>query len=106
VGYEPKYGAVRDADGFKNRAGRWGHAMLIWGVRHQANGSPRDGGLIQNSWNDNWIGGPRWPDDQPPGSFWSSRPDVEAMLQAGDSWAIGTSLEWRDLQNANWGLAL
>ena len=106
VGYEPKSGAMRDADGFKARAGRWGHAMLCWGVRHRANGSPRDGGLIQNSWSDNWIGGPRWPDDQPPGSFWAARPDVEAMLQAGDSWAIGTSLEWRDLQNANWGLAL
>lgn len=106
VGYEPKHGAVRDADGFKARAGKWGHAMLAWGVRHKHNGSPRDGALIQNSWSDRWISGPRWPDDQPPGSFWADRRDVEDMLRAEDSWAIGTSLEWRDLQNGNWGLAL
>jgi hypothetical protein len=31
---------------------------------------------------------------------------VEEMLRAEDSWAIGTSMEWRDLKNDNWGLAL
>lgn len=108
VGFEPKSGAVRDADGFKSRSGRWAHAMLLWGVRHKDNGSPRDGALCQNSWSGLWISGPRWPDDQPDGSFWIDRPTVEEMLRAngGDSWAIGTSLEWRDLQNADWGLAL
>jgi hypothetical protein len=80
--------------------------MLVWGVRHKANGSPDDMGLIQNSWNTNWCSGPRWPDDQPDGSFWARRRDIEAALQQGDSWAIGTSYEWRDLQNAEWGLAL
>lgn len=105
VGFEPKYGATRDADGFKARSGRWAHAMLIWGIRHKANGSPRDGALIQNSWG-KWIDGPRWPDDQPPGSMWVDRRDVEEMLRAEDSWAIGSSLEWRDLNNAAWGLAL
>lgn len=106
VGFEPKHGAMRDQDGFKARAGKWGHAMLAWGIRHRDNGSPRDGALIQNSWGNNWISGPRWPDDQPPGSFWAERPAVEEMLRAGDSWAIGSDLEWRDLQHANWGLAL
>ena len=106
VGYEPKHGAVRDSDAFKAAAGRWPHAMLAWGVRHKHNGSPRDGALIQNSWGQRWISGPRWPDDQPEGSFWSDRRNVEEMLRAGDSWAIGSDLDWRDLQNANWGLAL
>lgn len=106
VGFEPKGGAVRDADGFKSRAGRWPHAMLIWGIRHKHNGSPRDGALIQNSWSGRWISGAVWPDDQPEGSFWADRPTTEEMLRAGDSWAIGTSMEWRDLQNGNWGLAL
>jgi hypothetical protein len=106
VGFEPKWGATRDADGFKSRAGKWGHAMLAWGVRHRENGSPRDGALIANSWGSRWISGPRWPDDQPDGTFWADRAAVEDMLRAGDSWAIGSDLDWRDLQNANWGLAL
>jgi len=106
VGFEPKWGAVRDKDGFKSRVGTWRHSMLIWGIRHKHNGSPRDGALCQNSWSGRWISGPKWPDDQPDGSFWIDRPTVEEMLRAEDSWAIGTSLEWRDLKNDNWGLAL
>jgi hypothetical protein len=106
VGFEPKHGAMRDADGFKARVGHWGHAMLLWGVRHKHNGSPRDGALCQNSWSGRWISGPKWPDDQPDGSFWIERSTVEEMLRAEDSWAIGTSMEWRDLKNDNWGLAL
>ncbi len=105
VGYGPTP-RVRDSDGALSRGSSWSHAMLVWGVRHKHNGSPDDMGLIQNSWNTNWVSGPRWPDDQPDGSFWARRRDVEAALQQGDSWAIGTSYEWRDLQNADWGLAL
>jgi hypothetical protein len=105
VGYGPTP-RVRDADGFLTRGTAWSHAMLVWAVRHKDNGGGRDGALIQNSWFVKWVGGPKWPADQPDGSFWSSRPDIEAALQQGDSWAIGTSYEWRDLQNADWGLAL
>jgi hypothetical protein len=105
VGYGPTP-RTRDADGFLSRGTSWSHAMLVWAVRHKDNGGGRDGALIQNSWYVKWVGGPKWPSDQPDGSFWSSRQDVEAALQQGDSWAIGTSYEWRDLQNAEWGLAL
>jgi hypothetical protein len=105
VGYGPTP-RVRDDDGALSRGSSWSHAMLVWGVRHKANGSPDDMGLIQNSWNTTWCSGPKWPNDQPDGSFWARRRDVEAALQGGDSWAIGTSYEWRDLQNADWGLAL
>jgi hypothetical protein len=106
VGYGPTP-RVRDSDGALSRGSSWSHAMLVWGVRHKHNGSPDDMGLIQNSWNTNWVSGPKWPDDQPDGSFWARRRDIEAALQqGGDSWAIGTSYEWRDLQNADWGLAL
>lgn len=105
VGYGPTP-RTRDADGFLSRGTPWSHAMLVWGVRHKDNGGGRDGGLIQNSWYVKWVGGPKWPADQPDGSFWASRQDIEAALQQGDSWAIGTSYEWRDLQNAEWGLAL
>jgi hypothetical protein len=105
VGYGP-VPRTRDADGFLTRGTNWSHAMVVTAVRHAANGSPRDGALIQNSWGTSWVSGPKWPPDQPDGSFWARRQDVEAALQQGDSWAIGTSYEWRDLSNANWGLAL
>ena len=103
VGYGP-IPRVRDADGFLSRGSAWSHAMLCYAVRHSGNGGGRDGALIQNSWNPAWVSGGRWPDDQPEGSFWAARQDIEAALQQGDSWAIGTSLEWRDLANANWGI--
>lgn len=105
VGYGP-IPRTRDSLGFLSRGTPWSHAMLAWAVRHKDNGGGRDGALIQNSWNVSWVSGPKWPSDQPDGSFWADRRDVEAAIQQGDSWAIGTSLEWRDLQNANWGLSL
>lgn len=105
VGYGP-IPRTRDATGQLSRGTSWAHAMLIYGIRHRVNGSPTDAALIQNSWTASWVSGGRWPDDQPEGSFWAGRPDVEAALQQGDCWAIGTSFEWRDLQNADWGLAL
>jgi hypothetical protein len=95
---------VRDADGFLRRGKGWSHAMLVWGVRHRENGSPRDGGLVQNSWSENWCRGGRWPDDQPAGSFWASREDIQAALDEGDSWSIGgvDGFGWRELDNGEW----
>jgi len=95
---------VRDADGFLKREKPWAHAMLCWAVRHKANGSPRDGGLIQNSWSEAWCRGPKWPQDQPDGSFWASRDDIQAALDQGDSFAIGgvDGFAWRELDNGEW----
>ena len=95
---------VRDEHGFLVRGKDWSHAMLCWAVRHKANGSPRDGGLIQNSWSSRWCAGPKWPTDQPDGSFWGSRADIEAALQQGDSFAIGgvDAFEWRELDHGGW----
>lgn len=102
VGYGP-IPRTRDDNGFLTRGTSWSHAMLIWGIRHQKNGSPKDGALIQNSWSTRWVSGPRWPDDQPEGSFWASRPDVEAALRQGDSWAIGgTTFGYRNIDNRGW----
>jgi hypothetical protein len=79
--------------------------MLCWGIRHQKNGGGRDGALIQNSWQ-KWVDGPRWPSDQPEGSFWTSKENIEAAMRQGDSWAIsGTTFEYKKLDNADWGLA-
>jgi hypothetical protein len=95
---------VRDSDGFLSRGPPWSHAMLCWAVRHQKNGSPRDGGLIQNSWSENWCKGPKWPSDQPDGSFWASRENIQAALDQGDCFAIGgvDGFKWRILDNGQW----
>ena len=95
---------VRDQFGFLERGTPWSHAMLVWATRHKRNGSPRDGGLVQNSWSERWCSGPTWPADQPAGSFWASRENIEAALTQGDCWAIGgvDGFAYRDLHNGNW----
>lgn len=96
---------VRDADGFLSRGTSWAHAMLVWAVRHKRADDPRsrDGGLIQNSWSKRWCTGPKWPADQPDGSFWGSRSDIEAALAQGDSFAVGgANFKWRELDNRIW----
>lgn len=101
VGYGGR--SVRDADGFLPRGSSWSHAMLCWAVRYKKNGSPRDGGLIQNSWSERWLDGPTWPADQPDGSFWARREDIEAALKQGDSFAVGgIDFSWRELDHGGW----
>lgn len=97
--------STRDQFGALPRGGTWAHCMCIIGIRFAANhtdGTP-DGALIANSWGTTWCRGPRWPADQPEGSFWASRADVEAILRQGDSFAIGgIGFEYRDLEHREW----
>lgn len=95
---------VRDELGFLPRGTSWAHAMLVWAVRHETNGGGRDGALIQNSWSGRWASGPKWPSDQPDGSFWARRPDVQAALDQGDSFAIGgvSGFQWEPLDHGGW----
>lgn len=95
---------VRDADGFLPRGGQWGHCMVAIAVRYADGPGGRDGVLVLNSWGPNWVKGPKWPDDQPEGSFWARRADVEAMLAQGDSFVIAgaNGFEARDLDNGAW----
>lgn len=99
---------VRDADGFLPRGSSWSHAMCVVAVRHAKNAGeevqrPRDGALIQNSWSERWCSGPKWPADQPDGSFWAERKNVEAALAQGDCWAVGgVAFKYRDLNNGEW----
>lgn len=90
---------VRDADGFLPRGKPWSHAMLVWATRHD-----REGGLIQNSWGSSFCSGPKWPNDQPDGSFWADRENIEAALVQGDCWAVGgiTGFKWRELDHGIW----
>jgi hypothetical protein len=93
----------RDADGFCRASGVWMHQMCVVGLRFAEHGSPRDGALIMNSWG-NYVGGGKFPPDQPDGCFWASRPDLERILGQGDSYAIGSvdGFGFRDLDNAGW----
>lgn len=106
VGFGTKWGAVRDADGFRPRVpgSQWSHCMMVLATRHKANGSPRDGALIANSWSPDWISGPRWPEDMPDGCFWASREAIQEILDAEDSFCIAgvNGFAARDLDNGAW----
>jgi hypothetical protein len=95
---------VRDSMGFLPRGGTWNHCMVAISVRHAKNSGGRDGILILNSWGDKWVGGPKWPADQPDGSFWISKADATSIIAQGDSFAIGSvgGFRYRDLHNGNW----
>ena len=103
VGFEAT--STRDQWGALPRGGNWGHCMCCVAVRFAANnpGGPPDGVLILNSWGTSWVRGPRWPADQPEGSFWCSKADIEAILRQGDSFAIGgVEFKFRELNHAEW----
>jgi hypothetical protein len=63
---------------------RWSHAMVFCGV---SDGRSKRA-LLLNSWGPNWISGPKWLGDEPDGSFWISKSDVERMLAYDDTYAI------------------
>lgn len=100
---------ARDADGFCAASGTWLHQMCIISTRFAKNAppgtvKPRDGVLVCNSWG-NYVGGGKFPHDQPDGTFWITRADAERILAQGDSYAIGsveTGFRWRDLNHGNW----
>lgn len=94
---------VRDADGFLPRGGKWGHCMVCIAIRLADGPGKKDGVLILNSWGLSWVTGPKWPADQPDGSFWCSRANIETILRQGDSFAIGgVAFEYRDLEHREW----
>ncbi len=73
---------TRDAQGFCDQQGTWGHCMVFVGMRFD-----RPGACVLQSW------GPNVPDGptvlaQPSYSFWVDQKTVEAMLAEGDSWAL------------------
>ena len=76
---------TRDKDGFLRRTRRpWFHAMLIHGIDDSYR---RPGGLVQNSWGENWVDGPTR-HDQPAGSFWADAHTIDRAMKQGDSIAL------------------
>jgi hypothetical protein len=111
VGYGRTDGRMptRDEDGVLDRGKSWNHALCVVGVRHAKNAGadtkrPRDLALIVNSWSGEWCSGPLWR-DQPRGSFYAERKNVEAALDQGDSFAVSgvTPLNvYRRVDNGEW----
>jgi hypothetical protein len=100
------FASKRDANGYAAASGQWAHQMCFIAVRYAknstpANPTPSDALLCLNSWGPGWISGPKWPADQPDGSFWVTRSTVERMLGQKDSFAVGSvaGFGWRDLDN-------
>lgn len=94
------FSSTRDSQGFCRRQGSWAHAMCFVAVRY----GDRPGLLCLNSWGPSWVSGPKWPDDQPDGSFWVDKETVNGMLAGEDSFAVGgvDGFRFRDLHNGNW----
>ena len=88
VGFNAPNGdiGVRDANGFIAPRGSWPHCMSIIGIR----GGDKPGGFILNSWGDDAMKGPVWPDDAPPAGFWVDSNTIERMVSQGDSFAVAT----------------
>lgn len=97
--------SVRDSQGFATPRGTWAHCMVFAAIRFD-----RPGVLCINSWGPNWISGPKWPEDQPDGSFWVDRRVVESMLRNSgfpDSYTLGdiAGFEARKIDHSEgWGI--
>jgi len=93
------FSSTRDGEGFARASGSWAHCMCFIGVRWD-----RPGLLCMNSWGTTWINGPKWPDDQPDGSFWVEKSVVNRMLSGEDSFAVSglTGFPYRDLKHGDW----
>lgn len=89
----------RDSEGFCRPSGSWSHCMCFIGVRYD-----RPGLLCLNSWGPKAFTGPKWPEDQPEGSFWVDADVAEGMLRGRDSFAVSgyEGFPYRDLKHGDW----
>lgn len=92
------FSSTRDADGFARAQGSWSHCMAFTSVRYD-----RRGLLCQNSWGA-FNSGPKWPEDQPDGSFWVEESVVNRMLSGRDSFAVSgyEGFPYRNLKHGDW----
>lgn len=78
----------RGRDGFAKRQGSWAHSMAVIGYMVVGR---RRGFVIQNSWGDNWNGGPWGTEtpDLPHGAFLADASIIEGAIRGGDCFAYG-----------------
>lgn len=84
VGFEPRGGFKRDADGFCAMGGSWAHCMVIVGYR-----ADKKAFLVLQSWGDNSPPGPKSL-DQPDGSFWITWEACQKIVRSGESYALSS----------------
>lgn len=94
------FSSTRDAEGFCRASGSWSHCMCFVGVRFE----PRPGLICLNSWGPDYVSGPKWPSDQPDGSFWVDAAVATRMLSGRDSFAVSgyEGFPARNLDNGDW----
>ena len=73
----------RDTDGALKKRGGWNHSMVAGAARYTT-AKGRKLILIDQSWGDNWTGGPYYL-DQPAGSFYADIDNVGEAVSDGDS---------------------
>lgn len=93
------FNSTRDKDGFCRAQGSWSHCLAFVGCRF----GERPGLLVQNSWAD-YVDGPKWPSDQPDGSFWCDAAVATRMLSGNDSFAVAgvEGFRFRELDHGAW----
>lgn len=74
---------TKDGRLVNSRAGSWAHQMCVIGYDGSAS---QPYWYILNSWGADAHGTP--PDDAPPGGFWITRGDMNAIVKQGDSFAL------------------
>jgi hypothetical protein len=106
IGFGDELPVTRDAQGFLRERSTWGHCMCFVGVRYD-----RPALLCLNSWGPKWVVGPKFPSDQPEGSFWIEQKTVEKMLRnptrygdLPDSFALSAveGFPFRPISNSDW----
>lgn len=89
VGYGPKNrnGVYQtDEEGFLDQLEEWWHALLLIGIDRRR--GKREGGMWANSWDKNWIDGPRHELGTPDGCFWADADAVNKAIKDGDAYAL------------------
>jgi len=80
------YRQTTDSEGFLRRSGTWNHALFLAGIDRRK--GKREGGLIPNSWGENWVSGPAHELGTPAGCFWADAKNINAMIEEGDCYAF------------------
>jgi len=88
----------RDAAGFCERQGTWGHCLCLCGYQT----GQREGGRFDNSWGPNFHTGPLGAGNPGPEGFYADAITVEEMLAEGDSWAFSAVEGFPDRGVVSW----
>ncbi len=88
----------RDADGFCERRGTWGHCLCLCGYQT----GHREGGRLDNSWGPAFHTGPVGAGNPGPEGFYADAKTLDEMLAEGDSWAFSAVEGFPDRGVVSW----